>query len=354
MAFHVVLDKPLDLDGIAMAATNGERPGHAMAELCKRLDASLHFPDPHERGGLANRLRSRLVGSPGTWALAKRLAEQTGKNDVIFCASEHTGYPLAATLKRPDQARVSVMVHNVDRPRTRAAFQAFTLNKSPTLFLSPSKTQIEYFASAGVPEKQRLHVMDQTDTTFFAPGVQRAKTRPLIVSVGLEQRDYRTLAAATGDLDLDVRISGFSTDAALLAETFPEVMPSNFQQAFYEWGDLAQLYRDADVVVVAVRENRYAAGVQALLEAMASGRPVVVTESTGLAGYMDDRDALSVVPQGDPDAMRRAILDLLINPSQAEERAKRARQIAEARYSCEKHVSQLEQLLRGLAGGHRD
>jgi hypothetical protein len=38
---------------------------------------------------------------------------------------------------------------------------------------------------------------------------------------------------------------------------------------FYSWPDLVQLYRDADVIAVCLVDNKYAAGVQGLLEAMA-------------------------------------------------------------------------------------
>ncbi|MEG3933450.1 MULTISPECIES: hypothetical protein [unclassified Microcoleus] len=38
---------------------------------------------------------------------------------------------------------------------------------------------------------------------------------------------------------------------------------------FYEWPDLVQLYRDADVIAVCLMDNKYAAGGTALLEAMA-------------------------------------------------------------------------------------
>ncbi len=267
MTFHIVMDKHTDLDAISQEAARGDRPRHAMAMLRDQLDAVVHAPDPAATARLDDRVRSRLIGSPGTWALARRLAAQTGPGDVIFCGGEHSGFPVAAVAGgRKNGPRVAMMVHNVDRTRARVALRAFGLKRRADLIFSPSRPQIDFLGSAGIAANRRSFIYDQTDIRFFSPGAQGPKARPLVVSVGLEQRDYRTLAEATAGLDLDVRISGFSTDAALLAETFPETMPANFHQSFYEWRDLAQLYRDADVVVVAVRPNRYAAGVQALVE----------------------------------------------------------------------------------------
>lgn len=350
MTFHIVLDKKTDLDGIRTAAAAGERPGHAMGLLRDRLGAVVHAPEPDAKARPDDRLRARLIGSRGTWALARRLAAETGPGDVIFCGGEHSGFPVAAVAGgRRNGPRVAMMVHNVDRVRAKMALKVFDLKRRASLIMSPSKPQIDYLASAGVPAEQLRFILDQTDIGFFSPGSQGSKPRPLVVSVGLEQRDYRTLAAATETMDLDVRISGFSTDAAMLAETLPATMPANFHQAYYSWPDLARLYRDADVVVVAVRPNRYAAGVQALLEAMASGRPVIVTDSIGLSGYLDDTDAVTVVPQADPEAMRGAIAGLLADPLAAAQRGARAREIAQARYAAADHVGIIERALRALA-----
>lgn len=349
MTFHLVMDKHTDLDGIAAAAAAGDRPGHAMAQLRDRLDAVVHAPERSVAARIDDRLRSKLVGSPETWALARKLRATTGQGDTIFCTGEHTGFAVAALAGgRPDGPRVAMMIHNIDRTRTRVAMRMFGLKRRVDLFMSPSRPQIEYLVSVGCPPSQCRFLFDQTDLAFFSPGPATIKARPLIVSVGLEQRDYITLAEATATLAVDVRISGFSNDAAALANTFPETMPANFHRQFYEWRDLAQLYRDADVVVVPVKPSRYAAGIQALLEAMASGRPVVVTASAGLAGYLDDEDAITVVPQRDATAMREAITTLLSYPDAAATRGRRAREIAGERYGAAAHVDVISSTLRAL------
>jgi glycosyltransferase involved in cell wall biosynthesis len=81
-----------------------------------------------------------------------------------------------------------------------------------------------------------------------------------------------------------------------------------------------QLYRDADVVVVSCHENRYAAGVQTLMEAMACRRPVIATATRGLASYL--HPSVIAVPPGDAAAMRAAIRGLLADPAGAEARAR--------------------------------
>lgn len=354
MTFHIVMDKDTDLDAIAIAAAVGDRPGHATGQLCGRLNAQIHAPAPSAAGRRDDYMRARLIGSPAAWELARQIAAATGPGDTIFCTSENNGFPIAmAAGGRRESPRIAMMVHNINRPRARAAWHLFGLKQKLDLIMSPSRPQIASLTRAGYDPSKCRFVFDQTDINFFSPGPAMPKPRPLVVSVGLEQRDYRTLALATAAMDLDVRISGYSNDAAVLANTFPQTMPLNFHRRFYEWRDLAQLYRDADVVVVALRPNRYAAGVQALLEAMASGRPVIVTSSEGLTGYLDDGDALTVVPQQDAVSMGVAIQALIRDPVAAEVRARRAREIAVSRYATMAYLLTIEQALRELAGRAR-
>jgi glycosyltransferase involved in cell wall biosynthesis len=64
-----------------------------------------------------------------------------------------------------------------------------------------------------------------------------------------------------------------------------------------------------------------------ILEAMACGRPYVVTASQGLEGYLRHGHDGLVVPPGDVDAFARAIRALLDDPERADAmgRAGRAR-----------------------------
>ena len=120
-----------------------------------------------------------------------------------------------------------------------------------------------------------VNIREQIDDQFFTPGPAREKTRPLILSVGLEQRDYRTLAAATETMDVDVAISAFSKDTKANQKHIPDPLPENMTMEFYPWTDLAQMYRDADLIVVPVFQNSYAAGITSILEGMAAARPVL-------------------------------------------------------------------------------
>lgn len=326
MAFYIAFSRTFDFASIDAAAARGERPRHAIRQLADLLAATTLFPGDHRVSPL-DRLRSKLVGRPEHWALARALRRQLTAGDVIFCPDEAIGIPVAALCggqrKGPG---VLVMVHNVTRPRARAALALWRIGRRADRIVAVSRAQTEFLRrELGMPADRALTLCDQTDVAFFTPAPRVDAARPVIMSIGLEKRDYRTLADATRDLDVDVRISGFSTDAVATQKAFPDVLPDNMTRSFYDWPDLLALYRSASVVAVSLYPNRYAAGIQGLLEATACGRPVVVTRTEGLAEYLDRPDLVTSVAPGDAAAMRAAIEAKLANPEAAEAQAMTAR-----------------------------
>ena len=339
MKAHIVLPRGINLADAAEKAARHEAPRHAMAVLADRLGATVHEPDDDPSSHALDKLRAAVAPSEALWALARRVVAQAGPGDTVFCSSEAGGLQVAAMCgRRARRPRLCLFVHNVDRPRARLALKWWRMADKVDVFLACSQPQVEFLRRyLNLPADRVRHVWDHTDTRFFTPGPAAPdKRRPVVVSVGLEQRDYKTLAAATHDLDLDVRISGFSKDAGALARTFPETLPANMSRRFYSWPDLVQLYRDADVVVVSCHENKYAAGVQSLMEAQACRRPVVATATEGLGAYLDD--SVLCVPPGDAPAMRAAIAATLADQAASQSRARRGHDLAVHRYDMDRYV----------------
>jgi glycosyltransferase involved in cell wall biosynthesis len=349
MRYHVVLSRFIDFPAIEEGVRRGSRPRHAMKQLADRLDATIHWPTG-QKDLLSDRAWSQLIGR-GLWGYARQLAAQFSADDVIYCPDEQIGLPLTALCSRKkDRPKLVIMVHNVDRPRTRAALRIRSSFRSADVFLSVSNRQLQFLRErVGIEKSRTLFVPDQTDLQFFRPSpVASSKQRPLLVSAGLEKRDYAVLAQAISGLDLEVSLTGFSADSAAGSSRFPEVWPSNFTRRRYEWTELAELYRNADAVVVTLLPNIYAAGVTTMVEGMASARPIIVTKTEGLDGYLDDTDALTLVPPGDAEALRTAIVDLLNSPETIAARGRRGAEIASERYGSDTHVETIAKIMEGL------
>jgi glycosyltransferase involved in cell wall biosynthesis len=348
MKFHIVLPNRIDLAKNAELAAKQLAPRHAVDLLAKKLDATVHQPD-EEKCSIPDKMRAKLLPPTELWSLARKVHRSVAAGDVVFCASEAGGFQIASMQPRGKAVRLAMFVHNVDRPRARFALKLWNMSQSVDLFLACSTAQVEFLQNfLNIDDTRAKHLFDHTDTKFFTPGpASKIKKRPLVVSVGLERRDYKTLAAATSEMNVDVSISGFSKDAAALRETFPKTMPENMSRKFYEWPELVQLYRDADAIVVSCFENKYAAGVQSLMEAAACEKPVVVTATKGLSAYINE--FVYAVKPGDVGEMRSAIKAALTNKVEASARAKGGREFALQRFDMGIHVAEIAKNLRSLS-----
>jgi glycosyltransferase involved in cell wall biosynthesis len=81
---------------------------------------------------------------------------------------------------------------------------------------------------------------------------------------------------------------------------------------------------------------------QSLLQAFASGVPVVASDVGGIPEVVRPGETGLLVPPGDPAALARAVGAVLRDPGAARARARAARQLVEARYS---HLASIDRLI---------
>jgi glycosyltransferase involved in cell wall biosynthesis len=84
-----------------------------------------------------------------------------------------------------------------------------------------------------------------------------------------------------------------------------------------------------------------------LLEAIASGLPVVATAVGGVPGIVNNTDSGSLCPPDNADALRAA-MESAITSSDRREQGERARQLVAERYSAKRMAHDYEQLYLGL------
>jgi len=91
----------------------------------------------------------------------------------------------------------------------------------------------------------------------------------------------------------------------------------------------------------------------AVLEAMASGLPIVASRVPGLAEILEDGRTARLVPPRDPVALADALSALLNRPEEAAQLGRAARQVALREYSLAKCVAAYEGLFDSLLHVHR-
>jgi hypothetical protein len=154
---------------------------------------------------------------------------------------------------------------------------------------------------------------------------------------GNSLRDYTPLLDAAPDIEARVTIASQGLDGRANASanvSVGEVSPERF----------AELNRRAAVVVVALSSSSdRSAGQQTYLNAMALGKPVVVTDAPGVRDYVEDRKTGLIVPLGDPTAMSAALRWLLdpVNKPEVDRIRRRARDTVRSRFTWRNYIASI-------------
>ncbi len=167
-----------------------------------------------------------------------------------------------------------------------------------------SNAQREFFGELVGPQRV-FYIPHGIDTDYFRPATSRpeAGDRPLrALFVGSHLRDLTTLARAARLMLMSER------KIVIHVVTKPEYHPqfSELPNVMLYSGipdaDLLRLYREADFYLFPLLDCTANNG---LLEALASGLPIVTTDLPGVRDYVCDECAL-LVPLGDAQALAEA------------------------------------------------
>jgi glycosyltransferase involved in cell wall biosynthesis len=267
---------------------------------------------------------------------------------AIVTDGEHIGIPLAMLLKLT-RARVAHVTigHRLAAPKKQPFFRWLKLHHQITRIALHAQLQYDLSQRVlGIPSEQMALVPYQVDAQFWsaAPGVAEER---LISSAGLEYRDYPTLFEAVDGLDVRV-VVGAASHWSRRHNTAHDRRPAkNVEVGSFDYFALRDLYARSAIVVVPLADVDFQAGVTTILEAMAMGKPVIVTHSLGQTDVVEDRRTITrgnpprtrpvsftrllaeenghaveptgfYVPPADPGALRRAIVYLLDHPQERE------------------------------------
>jgi glycosyltransferase involved in cell wall biosynthesis len=183
------------------------------------------------------------------------------------------------------------------------------------------------------------------DTEYYRPAPAPPDDGIGIFSCGADEgRDFPLLIEACNGLDIPVLLKT-AQKLAFQTERHPRITQRQDRLAY---ADFRALYEQARLVVVTTKDTPNASGVTSLMEAMAMGRPTIVTDNPALRDYFAPADALCVVPLNDPAALRAAILDLWQNREKAEAMGRAARLFAEAHFSPERHFTAMAAMFQAV------
>jgi glycosyltransferase involved in cell wall biosynthesis len=354
----------------ASDSTSGPRRDYAV--LARRLDAKIIDLGAVGRS-LVARLIKRFAGiGPALAWLAFR--ESRGA-DVIITDGEHSGIPLALLLRltRSPIGHVTI-AHRLTSRKKQFFLRVLGAHRRMDRIALHSRYQHEFARTRLRVPTQRLALLPyQVDPEFWSPA--DAAEERLVVSAGLEHRDYPTLLRAAERLDARVVIGAASNWSRHDFAT--GALPDNVHIGVFDYRELRDLYSRAAIVVVPLVDVDNQAGVTTILEAMAMGKPVVVSQSRGQTDVVEDRRGLArgmprerpvslarilaagrgldlepngfYVPPGDPGALRRALAYLLDHPEERRRLGRAGRRLAEQLLTVDDFAARLSDLVAAVA-----
>jgi glycosyltransferase involved in cell wall biosynthesis len=343
--------------------------------LAETLDAATIDRSDVRRSQILRRI-ARFAGMAPVQAwLAFR---ERHRYDVIVTDGEHIGVPLALLLKLSRSGVGHITIgHRLTAGKKRPMFRWLKAYTHIDRIAVHSRRQYELaIEDLGIPPERLALIPYQVDAGFWRPDANVSEER-LISSAGLEFRDYPTLMRAVDGLDVNVLIGAASHWSKRRNTATEETLPGNVQVSKFDYQALRDVYARSAIVVVPLDDIDFQAGVTTVLEAMAMGKPVIVSHTTGQTDVVEDRRSATrgslvrvrprslvrelaesaglpveqtglYVPPGDPEALRQAINYLMHARETRQELGAAGRRTVENLMTVDHFAARIGQLVESV------
>jgi glycosyltransferase involved in cell wall biosynthesis len=210
------------------------------------------------------------------------------------------------------------------------------------------RVQLDYLQERYGALVDAVFLHHRADTEFYRPTPGAVATSPCVFSIGNDaSRDFDTFAKAARACTA----AGDFRHRFVVQTTLPFADPSgtiDVRREPISYKRLRELYGQARVVVIPLFDMRHAGGINALVEAMAMAKPIVVSRSAGIRDYVDEGSTGLVVPPGDAEAMARATLTLLDSEAERKRLGDTARRVVVQRCANRTYARAMADVIRDV------
>ena len=315
---------------------SGMRPGgwpYGLDELSQFASVSAVNLAPPHRGDIVRRLPERLFRH---------------KDDVLLTWDENAAHRARAQRAAVARFTGAVWVNDMTARGERSTVDRLrtTLRRMDGVWVL-SSAQLDPMRELLGPSGPPVAFLPfGIDEGFFSPSPY--PERPVVLSVGADRdRDAQTLLSAMSQIARAVPEAEILVQSASRLPTPPGI--TRIERVSH--AALRALYARASVVVVATRPNLHVSGMTVGLEAMASSRPFVATDTPGAGDYFGRETGILTTPS-DPAAIADATLVLLRDPDLASRMGASGRREVERRFTTSRFVADLA-TFTGLRGADR-
>ena len=278
----------------------------------------------------AGKVRDRFDGMELVAALAGSLRRQW-RSDAVLCMDERTGLPAALVPVSPPVVSGIAWIHRPEE--LRPGYRALVRRSLPRLdgIWTNVGPMVPLLQRQWGLSADRVHLLPLGIDSEFYPQQPWPEQTGLVVSAGEDRmRDHELLVEAVRRVRETVPSVHLELASSLPVPVEPALLTVHRRRMN---GEMRDLYRRSTVVAVALHQTPLGSGLTVVLEAMASGRPIVVTANPGIDEYVEHGVTGTLVPPGDPAAFARALRDLLSDSDRAREMGRNARMDVERRWT---------------------
>ena len=272
------------------------------------------------------------------------------------------------SLAAPAQIRVMSRrsLNDYQRRHPFAARLELWLHRRMTVILGNSRAVVEQLRAEGVPAEKLRLIYNGIDLSPFAARPARERVRgglglrpdALVLITVANLIPYKghadllcALANARNDLGPEWRLLCVGRDTGIgdTLKAQAEVLGISDRVLWLgEREDVPALLGAADIGILCSHQEGFS---NSVLEGMAAGLPMIVTEVGGNAEAVVDGQTGLVVPAHDPDGLGRAICALAADPGRRAAFGFAGRRRVETLFSLDRCVAAYEEMYQGLTGG---
>jgi len=241
-------------------------------------------------------------------------------------------------IKTPKQIMLEVMLDEEKRTifwKLKKIIQRIIFLSVDIIFVSSTNEVESYSARFGV-SKEKFRFLP-FHTNIAEPRLVNGPGN-YILSAGKAGRDYATLAGAIRELNRKIIV--VSDKESTKDVGFPDGVAVLYDIPYRSY--LSLLY-DCCFVVVPLKKFVKSTGQVVILEAMALGKPVIATETTGTIDYIQSGVNGILVPVGDSEALKNAIKRVVNDNNLYKELAVNALECVKKNHTFDIYVSRVLQ-----------
>ena len=277
------------------------------------------------------------------WAVAVATLARRRFYDVILATGEDVGLRLAVLAKAMHaQVPLAIICHNITSKPSTLDLGVLRCGTRVACFQCQSLAQANTLMQRyGIPPDRIQLLSWHVDEAFFRPLDRPVRPRQ-VCSAGMASRDYATLVAAVAPLDVDLRIAADSPwFRQRLNISTDGLGPRVEVRSYGTYAALRELYATSPLVVVPLLDVAFSVGFSVILEAMAMGKPVIVTQTRQPDDFVIDGQNGYRVRPGDVRQLRARITELLDDPPKAAWMGANGRRLVEERFRLRHFVERM-------------